>query len=114
MNKIYHNPRCGTSRTALQALQDRGVDVEIIEYLKTPLSRDELQQLISAAGISVRAAVREKEDIYRELGLDAPDIDDARLLDAMVEHPVLLNRPFVTTDKGTRLCRPATLIEEIL
>ncbi|NYT82427.1 arsenate reductase (glutaredoxin) [Alcaligenaceae bacterium] len=114
MNRIYHNPRCGTSRSALQTLQDRGLQVEIIEYLKTPLSRAELAQLIADAGLTVREAVREKEDIHRELGLDDPAVGDDRLLDAMAEHPILLNRPFVVTEKGTRLCRPATVIEEIL
>lgn len=114
MNRIYHNPRCGTSRSALQAMQDRGLQVEIIEYLKTPLSRAQLAQLIADAGLTVREAVREKEDIYRELGLDDPAVDDDRLLDAMAEHPILMNRPFVVTAKGTRLCRPATVIEEIL
>jgi arsenate reductase len=114
MNKIYHNPRCGTSRTTLQIFHDRGIDVEIIEYLKTPLTRAQLQKLISDAGLTVRQAVREKEDIYQELGLGDPTVDDASLLDAIVQHPVLMNRPFVVTSKGTRLCRPATVVEEIL
>ncbi|MEB2398984.1 MAG: arsenate reductase (glutaredoxin) [Alcaligenaceae bacterium] len=114
MNRIYHNPRCGTSRSVLQTLQDRGLQVEIIEYLKTPLSRAELARLIADAGLTPRQAIREKEDIYRELGLDDPSVGDERLLDAMAEHPVLLNRPFVVTAKGTRLCRPATVIEEII
>lgn len=114
MNRIYHNPRCGTSRTVLQTLQDSGLQVEIIEYLKTPLTRPELARLIADAGLTVREAVRTKEDIFRELGLDDPAIDDERLLDAMAEHPILMNRPFVVTVKGTRLCRPATVVEEIL
>ena len=114
MNRIYHNPRCGTSRSVLQTLQDRGLQVEIIEYLKTPLSRAELARLIADAGLTPRQAIREKEDIYRELGLDDPSVGDERLLDAMAEHLVLLNRPFVVTAKGTRLCRPATVIEEII
>ncbi|MFA7669268.1 MAG: arsenate reductase (glutaredoxin) [Burkholderiaceae bacterium] len=111
---IYHNPRCGTSRTVLQALQDHGHTVEVIEYLKNPLSRDALAALITAAGISVRDAVRAKESIYTELGLDDPAIDDAALLQAMEAHPVLMNRPFVTTGNGTRLCRPADVVQEII
>jgi arsenate reductase len=114
MNKIYHNPQCGTSRTALQMLQDRGLQVEIVEYLKTPLTRSALVKLIGDAGLTVRDAIRSKEAIYQELGLDDDGVDDDRLLDAMAEHPVLLNRPFVITEKGTRLCRPATVLEEIL
>lgn len=111
---IYHNPRCGTSRTVLQALQDHGHTVEVIEYLKHPLSRDALAALIAAAGISVRDAVRAKESIYTELGLDDPAIDDAALLQAMEAHPVLMNRPFVITEKGTRLCRPSDVVQEII
>lgn len=114
MTKIYHNPRCGTSRTVLQILQDRGLAPEIIEYLKTPLSRDALAALIGAAGLTVREAIRTKEPVYQELGLDDPTLSDGQLLDAMAEHPVLMNRPFVTTAKGTRLCRPATVVDEIL
>ncbi|OZI60987.1 arsenate reductase (glutaredoxin) [Bordetella genomosp. 11] len=111
---IYHNPRCGTSRTVLEALHEAGVTPTVIEYLKTPPSRDTLKGLIAQAGLSVRDAVRAKEPIYQELGLDAADVDDERLLDAMVEHPILINRPFVVTSKGARLCRPAELVHEIL
>ncbi len=114
MTTIYHNPRCGTSRTTLQILQDRGVQVKVIEYLKTPLSRDSLARLIHDAGLSVREAIRSKEALYVELELDDSAVTDDQLLDAMAEHPILMNRPFVVTDKGTRLCRPATVVEEIL
>ncbi len=114
MTKIYHNPRCGTSRTVLQTLQQHGLQPDIIEYLKTPLSRAQLEQLISDAGLSVRQAMRSKEPVYQELGLDDDSLQDGQLLDAMVAHPILLNRPFVVTDKGTRLCRPAELVEAIL
>ena len=114
MAVIYHNPRCGTSRNVLQALQDTGRELRIIEYLKAPLGREALAALISSAGISVREAVRSKEAIYAELGLDAPSIDDEALLRAMEAHPILMNRPFVVTEKGTRLCRPADVLREIL
>lgn len=114
MAVIYHNPRCGTSRTVLQALQDAGHAVEVVEYLKTPLKRDELARLIAAAGITVREAIRSKEAIYSELGLDNPDLSDDELLQAMEAHPILMNRPIVVTDKGTRLCRPADVVNEIL
>ncbi|ANN72477.1 arsenate reductase (glutaredoxin) [Bordetella bronchialis] len=111
---IYHNPRCGTSRTVLEALRQAGVTPTVVEYLKTPPSRETLKTLIAQAGLSVRDAVRAKEPIYQELGLDAPGVSDERLLDAMLEHPVLINRPFVVTPQGTRLCRPAEVVHEIL
>ncbi len=111
---IYHNPRCGTSRTTLQALQDAGYAPTIIEYLKTPPTRDELASLIAQAGLSVREAVRAKEALYQELKLDDPQVSDDALLDAMIAHPILINRPFVATSKGTRLCRPADLVQEII
>lgn len=114
MTKIYHNPRCGTSRATLQILVERGLKPEIIEYLKTPPGRDEIAKLINDAGLTVRDAMRSKEALYQELELSAPDLNDDQLLDAIVQHPILLNRPFVVTDKGTRLCRPATVVEDIL
>ncbi len=114
MAVIYHNPRCGTSRKVLQALEDKGHQVEVIEYLKQPLGRDALAKMISDAGLSVREAVRSKEALYTELGLDAPSVDDEALLRAMEANPILMNRPFVITAKGTRLCRPAETVEEIL
>lgn len=114
MTKIYHNPRCGTSRTVLQTLQDNGHSPEIIEYLKTPPSRAQIAQLIADAGLTVREAMRAKEAIYQELHLDDATLTDDQLLDAIVEHPILLNRPFVVGPKGTRLCRPAEVVQEIL
>jgi len=114
MTKIYHNPRCGTSRTVLQTLQDRGEQPEIIEYLKTPPSREQIASLIRDAGLSVRDAIRGKEPVYQELKLDDAALTDDQLLDAIAANPILLNRPFVVTPKGTRLCRPAELVEEIL
>ena len=111
---IYHNPRCGTSRTVLQVLRDHGHQVEIVEYLKNPLNRDELAQMIAAAGLSVREALRSKEALYTELGLGDTSVSDDELLRAMEANPVLMNRPFVITEKGTRLCRPAEVVQEIL
>jgi arsenate reductase len=111
---IYHNPRCGTSRTVLEYLREAGITPTVVEYLKTPPSRETLKTMIAQAGLSVRDAVRAKEPVYQELGLDAPDVGDDRLLDAMMEHPILINRPFVVTPRGTRLCRPAEVVREIL
>lgn len=114
MTKIYHNPLCGQSRTTLQILQDRGLKPEIIEYLKTPPTRAELEALIKNAGLTVREAMRSKESVFQELGLENPGLSDDQLLDAIMAHPILMNRPFVVTDKGVRLCRPATEVEAIL
>src|SRR5690606_17613677 len=105
MIRIYHNPRCGTSRTVLQLLQERGLAPEIVEYLNTPLTRVELTSLFRDAGLTPAQAVRSKETLYEELQLALASDDE--LLDAMAKHPILMNRPFVTTPKGTRLCRPA-------
>ena len=112
--KIYHNPMCGTSRKTLQILRDSGADVWIHEYLKTPPTRDELKQLYERAGITPREGLRAKEPLAEELGLNRPDVTDDEVLDAMVEHPILINRPLVETDKGVRLCRPQDLVREIL
>lgn len=111
---IYHNPRCSTSRNALQMIRDAGIEPAVIEYLKTPPSRETLASLIQQAGLSVREAVRAKESLYQELGLDQPAVTDDQLLDAMVEHPILINRPFVVTEKGARLGRPVEIVKEIL
>ncbi|ARP86499.1 arsenate reductase (glutaredoxin) [Bordetella genomosp. 9] len=111
---IYHNPRCGTSRNVLEQLRQAGIEPAIVEYLKTPPSRETLQAMIARAGLTVRDAVRVKEPLYQELGLDAPDVGDDRLLDAMMAHPILINRPFVVTPKGVRLCRPSDVVREIL
>ncbi|MGJ7916290.1 arsenate reductase (glutaredoxin) [Massilia sp. LXY-6] len=112
--KIFHNSRCGTSRTTLGLIRDAGHEPEVIDYLANPPARAQLREMIASAGLSVRDAVRSKEAVYGELGLDAPDLSDEALLDAMVAHPVLINRPFVITPKGVRLCRPAELLKEIL
>ncbi len=111
---IYHNTRCGTSRTTLALIRNTGVEPNIIEYLHNPPSREELTAIIEKAGISVRDAVRQKETLFKELGLDGPAVSDDRLLDAMIEYPILINRPFVITPKGARLCRPSELVLEIL
>ncbi|WP_368641870.1 arsenate reductase (glutaredoxin) [Castellaniella ginsengisoli] len=114
MPRIYHNPRCSTSRKALEALQATGRPVEVVEYLHTLPSRDELRALIRAAGLTVREALRSKESVYADLGLADASLTDEQLLDAIERHPVLLNRPFVVTDKGARLCRPFETLQEIL
>jgi len=111
---IYHNPRCGTSRNALQLLEEAGLKPVVVEYLKNPPSRQTLVGLIQQSGLTVRQAIRVKEPLYKELRLDDASIGDEQLLDAMVEHPVLINRPFVSTSKGTRLCRPYELVREII
>ena len=111
---IYHNPKCGTSRTTLQAIRDKGIEPEVIEYLKTPPGRARLVELMKAAGLSPRELIRTKEKLYAELGLGADGVTDKALIDAMVEHPILMNRPIVATAKGVRLCRPADRLGEIL
>lgn len=111
---IYHNPVCGTSRKTLEAIRATGVEPEVIEYVKQPPSRAQLQELIAKAGISVRQAMRNKGDLYAELGLADASLSDDALLDAMMAHPVLIERPFVVTPKGVRLCRPSELVQEIL
>jgi arsenate reductase len=112
--KIYHNPMCGTSRKTLEILRDSGADVWIHEYLKQPPTREELAQLYRRAGITPREGLRGKEPLAGELGLDRPDVTDDEVLDAMVAHPILINRPLVETDKGVRLCRPQDVVREIL
>lgn len=112
--KIYHNPRCGTSRNTLALLRDAGHEPHVIEYLATPPTRAELAGLVARSGLSVREVMRSKEALAAELGLDDPALGDAALLDAMIAHPVLINRPLVVTPKGVRLCRPAELVREIL
>lgn len=101
---IYHNPRCGTSRNTLAAIREAGHEPRVIDYLATPPSRQELEAMIAAAGLSPREAVRSKEALFGELGLDRPDVDERALLDAMAAHPVLINRPFVVTPKGFPSC----------
>ena len=111
---IWHNPRCGTSRNVLALLRHAGLEPQVIEYLRDPPSREQLRAMIAAAGLSVREAMRAKEASYRERGLDDPSLDDEALLDAMLAEPVLINRPFVRTALGTRLCRPSEVALEIL
>ncbi|MGN6058109.1 MAG: arsenate reductase (glutaredoxin) [Sphingomicrobium sp.] len=112
--KIYHNPMCGTSRKTLEILRDSGFDVWIHEYLKSPPSRDELKRLYDRAGITPRQGLRAKEPLAAELGLNRSDVTDNEVLDAMVKHPILIERPIVETDKGVRLCRPQDLVREII
>jgi len=109
---IYHNPRCSTSRKTLDLLRHNGIEPEVVQYLKTPPSRSELVKMIKDAGIDVRKAVRKREALYDELNLAVASDDE--LLDAMVEHPILIERPFVVTPKGTRLARPIDAVREIL
>ena len=111
---IYHNPMCGTSRKTLEILRDSGADVWIREYLKNPPTRDELKGLYATAGISPREGLRAKEPLADELGLTRPDVTDDEVLDAMIEHPILIERPLVETVKGVRLCRPQDKVREIL
>jgi arsenate reductase (glutaredoxin) len=112
--KIYHNPMCGTSRKTLEILRDSGFDVWIQEYLKSPPTRDELKRLYERAGITPREGLRAKEPLAAELGLTRPDVTDDEVLDAMVKHPILIERPIVETDKGVRLCRPQEIVREII
>ena len=109
---IYHNPKCSTSRKTLDLLRNNGVEPRIVQYLKTPPSRNQLMRMIRDAGIDVRSAVRKRESLYAEL--DLADASDDQLLAAMAEHPILIERPFVVTPKGTRLARPVDRVREIL
>ncbi|MGA9548485.1 MAG: arsenate reductase (glutaredoxin) [Rhodomicrobium sp.] len=111
---IYHNPACGTSRNTLATIRQSGEEPEVIEYLKTPPSRERLKELIAAMGIPARALLREKETLYRDLDLSNPKLSDDELIDFMIAHPNLINRPIVATPKGVRLCRPSELVLEIL
>ena len=111
---IFHNPMCGTSRKTLDILRDEGCDVWIHEYLKDPPSRDELKRLYDRAGIRPRDGLRAKEPLAQELGLTRAGVTDDEVLDAMVEHPILIERPIVETPKGVRLCRPQDKVREIL
>jgi arsenate reductase len=111
---IFHNPMCGTSRKTLDILRESGCDVWIHEYLKNPPSRDELARLYHRAGIRPREGLRSKEPLATELGLNRPDVSDDDVLDAMVKHPILIERPIVETPNGVRLCRPQEKVREIL
>ncbi len=111
---IYHNPRCGTSRNTLAMIRNSGEEPTVIEYLKTPPTRERLVELIAAAGLGVRGIMRAKEALFTELGLGDPAKTDDALIDAMMAHPILINRPIVLTPLGTRLCRPSEVVLEIL
>jgi arsenate reductase len=111
---IYHNPACGTSRNTLAMIRQSGEEPVVIEYLKNPPSRAKLVELIRAMNIPVRALLREKGTPYYELGLDDPKWTDDELIDFMLEHPILINRPIVVTEKGVRLCRPSEVVLDIL
>ncbi|MDO5666570.1 MAG: arsenate reductase (glutaredoxin) [Alcaligenaceae bacterium] len=111
---IYHNPRCGTSRNTLELIKNTGQDVEIIEYLKTPPSKEVLQKLVQDSGLAIRDFMRQKEAIYQENDLNNAKWSDDELLDWMVKEPILMNRPVVVTANGTRLCRPKEVLFEIL
>jgi arsenate reductase (glutaredoxin) len=111
---IYHNPECGTSRNTLEMIRQSGVEPIVIEYLVTPPDRAHLIAMIKAAGLTVREAIRVKDTPYAALGLDDLSLSDTALLDAMEAHPILINRPFVVTDLGVRLCRPSEAVLDIL
>ena len=114
MTTIYHNPDCGTSRNTLAMIRQSGEEPEVIEYLKTPPTRDRLAWLIEQAGLTVRQALRQKDTPYDALGLSDSSLTDDALLDAMLAHPILINRPLDATSKGVRLCRPSELVLDIL
>ena len=111
---IYHNPKCGTSRNVLALIRNTGTEPEVIEYLKTPPTREKLVALIAQMAVPVREMMRRKEKIYDELALDNPALGDDALVDAMLDHPILINRPIVVTTLGTRLCRPSEAVLDIL
>ncbi|WP_127754626.1 arsenate reductase (glutaredoxin) [Devosia sp. 1566] len=111
---IYHNPDCGTSRNTLAMIRQSGVEPDVVEYLKTPPDRATIRQLVADAGLTLREALRQKGTPFDAVGLGDPSVDEEAMLDAIAAHPILLNRPFVVTAKGTRLCRPSELVLEIL
>lgn len=111
---IYHNPKCGTSRNTLALIRNAGIEPQVIEYLAAPPERHTLKSLIERSGLTVRQALREKGTPFQELGLDDASLTDDALLDAMLAHPILINRPFVVTPTGVRLCRPSELVLDIL
>ncbi len=111
---IYHNPNCGTSRNTLALIRNSGVEPHVIEYLKSPPSRVMLKELITRMGISARALLREKGTPYAELGLGDPQLSEEALIEAMLAHPILINRPIVVSPKGVRLCRPSELVLDLL
>jgi arsenate reductase len=111
---VYHNPACGTSRNVLALIRERGIEPEVVEYLKTPPGREGLERLVKAMGVPVRDVLRRKGTPYDELGLDDPKWTDDQLIDFMVQHPILMNRPIVVTKDGAKLCRPSETVLEML
>ena len=111
---IYHNPKCGTSRNTLALIRNAGIEPQVIAYLETPPTRNQLVKLIADCGLPVREVLRSKGEVYDELKLDDPKWTDDELIDFMVAHPILINRPIVVTPKGTKLCRPSELVLDIL
>ena len=111
---IYHNPKCGTSRNTLALIRNTGVEPRVVLYLETPPDRSDLLALVAAMGVAVRDVLRQKGTPYDELGLGNPELDDAQLIEAMLAHPILINRPIVVTPLGTRLCRPSEVVLDIL
>jgi len=111
---IYHNPKCGTSRKVLGMLRDAGIEPMVVEYLKTPPDRPTLVRLLKDMGLPPRALLRRKEAAYAELGLDDPGKGDEAIIDAILQHPILMERPVVVTPRGTRLCRPAEKVQDVI
>jgi arsenate reductase len=111
---IYHNPECGTSRNALAMIRNAGIEPHVVEYLKTPPSRAILESMITRAGMTPRALLREKGTPFVELGLDDPALTDAQLIDAMIAHPILINRPLVISPLGVKLCRPSEVVLDLI
>jgi arsenate reductase (glutaredoxin) len=111
---IYHNPKCGTSRNTLALIRNAGIEPDVIEYLKTPPTREKLRELVAQMAVPLREVIRQKEAAYTELGLDDPALGDDALIDAMLANPILINRPIVVTPLGTRLCRPSEAVLDIL
>jgi arsenate reductase (glutaredoxin) len=111
---IYHNPQCETSRNTLALIRNAGIEPVVVEYLQHPPSRKQLEEMIEASGLTVREALRQKGTPFLELGLGNPTLSDEQLLDAMLQHPILINRPFVVTERGTRLSRPSEVVLDIL
>jgi arsenate reductase (glutaredoxin) len=111
---IYHNPECGTSRNALAMIRNAGIEPHVVEYLKTPPSRPLLESMIARAGMAPRSLLREKGTPFAELGLGKPDLTDAQLIDAMMAHPILINRPLVVSPLGVKLCRPSEAVLDLI
>ncbi|WP_338332845.1 arsenate reductase (glutaredoxin) [Acetobacter sp. LMG 32666] len=111
---VYHNPSCGTSRSVLELLRNAGIEPEVVLYLKTPPSRKQLEDILHHDKLGARDLLRTKEKLCAELGLDKPDVTDSQILDAIAQHPILLNRPVVVTPKGAQACRPARLVLDLL